>query len=82
MNTSLSMNAINADGTKYDKNDATTASGMDPSELGMKILISVAKGDADILIADAKTSMGVLLKVLMPELFASMMKQRIEKYET
>lgn len=80
VNTSLSMNALNADGTKYNKTDATTASGMDPKELGQKILLSVMKGEADVLVADAKTCMGVLLKVLMPELFASMMKQRIEKY--
>lgn len=79
VNTSLSLNALNADGTTYNKTDDTTANGMDPSELAMKILLNMADGVADILIADAKTRIGVLLKVLMPQLFASMMKKRMNK---
>jgi dehydrogenase/reductase SDR family member 7B len=79
VNTSLSLNALNADGTKYNKTDETTASGMSPSELSEKILLNMANGVADIVVADAKTCIGILLKVLMPQLFASMMKKRISK---
>jgi dehydrogenase/reductase SDR family member 7B len=79
VNTSLSLNALNADGTKYNKTDETTANGMSPSELSERILLNMADGVADIVIADAKTCIGILLKVLMPQLFASMMKKRISK---
>lgn len=79
VNTSLSLNALNADGTTYAKIDDTTANGMDPAELAEKILVNMAGGVADILVADAKTRIGILLKVLMPQMFASMMKKRMNK---
>lgn len=77
--TSLSLNALNADGSKYNKTDDTTANGMEPSELALQILSDMADGIADVVVADAKTRIGILLKVLMPQLFASMMKKRLNK---
>ena len=79
VNTSLSLNALNADGTKYNKNDETTVNGMEPSALAQQILVVMAGGVADVVVADAKTRIGILLKVLMPQLFASMMKKRVNK---
>jgi anion-transporting ArsA/GET3 family ATPase len=70
------MNALNPDGTKYNKMDETTAAGMDPDVLADKILFSVAKGEADILVADTKTNAAILMRTTMPEAFAWIMKKR------
>lgn len=79
VNTSLSLNALNPDGTKYNKTDETTAGGMNPEELSTILLKSMASGVADIVVADAKTRLGVQLKALIPQLFATMMRKRVGK---
>ena len=79
VNTSLSLNALNADGTKYNKTDDTTSSGMDPSVLAQKILLSMADGVCDLVIADTKTCIAIEMKVLMPQAFASIMAKRSSK---
>jgi dehydrogenase/reductase SDR family protein 7B len=76
--TSLSLNALNPDGSRYNKMDDTTASGMEPEVLADKILFSLAKGEADVLIADAKTHAAVLMRATMPEAFAWVMKKRAQ----
>ena len=79
VNTSLSLNALNADGTKYNKTDDTTASGMDPAELAQRVLLSMAEGVCDVVIADTKTCIAIEMKVLMPQIFASIMAKRTSK---
>lgn len=53
---------------------------MNPLDLSEIMLLSIANGEADTVVADAKTNIGIQIKVLMPELFSRMMKQRIKQY--
>lgn len=72
--TALSLNAVNGDGTNYGKMDETTAKGMDPKTLSGIILKAIADGKQDIVVADAKTVLGIRLNALFPELFTQMVK--------
>jgi len=67
--TNLSNNAITGDGTKYGKTDETTAKGMLPQHCAKRSLLAVASGTPELILADAKTCAGVLLRTLMPGAF-------------
>ena len=49
--TSLSLNALTGDGTPNGKTDPNTASGMAPADLAEQIVIAIANGDADLVVA-------------------------------
>jgi dehydrogenase/reductase SDR family member 7B len=74
--TALSMNALNADGSKYNKMDDTTAGGMDPEDVARMVLLSMARKEADVILADSKTCIAVQLKALFPEFVAWIMRKR------
>eukprot|EP00904_Undaria_pinnatifida_P009736 jgi/Undpi1/5893/HiC_scaffold_2.g01167.m1 len=78
--TSLSMNALTGDGTEHAKMDATTASGRDPREVADEIWAAAAGGKEELVIADLKTNVAVLLRVLAPRvLFGIMAKRAVKK---
>ena len=74
--TSLSMNALNADGTKYNRMDETTAGGMEPDNVAVSILLSIARKEVDIVLADAKTCAAIQMKAILPDIVAIIMKKR------
>jgi len=74
--TSLSLNALNADGSKYNKMDDTTAGGMEPVAVAEKILVSIARKDTDVVLADAKTTAAVQMKAMLPDVIAWIMMKR------
>lgn len=56
--------------------DPSTAQGMEPSFVAMGILKAVECQEEDVVIADLKTDIGILLKNLYPTLFYRLMKRR------
>lgn len=76
VSTSLSLNALNGNGTKYNKMDETTANGMSPSYFSIRFLEAVAKGTADIVIADAKAMLGIFLGTTFPQILAKILKKK------
>jgi len=74
--TSLSLNALNGDGSSYGKMDETTAKGLNPSIVAKQLLMGIARGSAEVLIADTQATTAIQLKAMFPELMASMMRRR------
>ena len=56
--------------------DPTTAQGMEPSYVAMDIIKAVECQEEDVIIADIKTNLGILLKNFYPALFYRIMKKR------
>lgn len=79
--TNFSIGAVRGDGTAYNRMDETTASGMNPDVLAKLILSATAKGTSEIIPADFKARAAVILRVLFPELLASMLAKRARKGE-
>ncbi|CAM9416347.1 unnamed protein product [Pylaiella littoralis] len=84
--TSLSVNALTADGTKHAQMDATTAKGRDPREasnhffkVADEIWQSVAERKDEVVIADLKTNVAVLLRALAPRTLFGIMAKRALK---
>ncbi|CAM9794678.1 unnamed protein product, partial [Hapterophycus canaliculatus] len=87
--TSLSVNALTADGTKHAQMDATTAQGRDPREasgppeqrfsVADEIWRAAADGKDEIVIADLKTNVAVLLRALAPRVLFGIMAKRALK---
>ncbi len=74
--TSLSLNALNSDGSAYGKTDSTTASGMSPADVASRVLSSIAAGEPDVILADSKVMAAIQIKTLFPDLMALLMKKR------
>jgi dehydrogenase/reductase SDR family member 7B len=76
VNTQLSLNAVNPDGTAYGKMDENTAKGMKAEYAAKEILVAIANKEIDVVLADAKSKAAVYLKNLWPELLAKMVENR------
>ena len=70
------MNALKADGNLHSQMDATTASGRDPREVAGEVWTAVAQGREELVIADLKTNVALLLRVLAPRLLFGIMAKR------
>lgn len=77
--TSLSLNAITADGSKYGVMDKTTAKGRSPVEVAQDVLAAVGRKKKDVILADLAPSLAVYLRTLAPGLFFSLMASRARK---
>eukprot|EP00903_Cladosiphon_okamuranus_P007113 g6911.t1 len=77
--TSLSVNALTADGSKYARMDDTTARGRDPREVADDVWQAVAEGKDEVVIADLKTNVAVLLRALAPRTLFGIMAKRALK---
>ncbi|CAM9517668.1 unnamed protein product [Scytosiphon promiscuus] len=77
--TSLSVNALEADGTKHAQMDATTAQGRDPREVADEIWRAAAEGKDEIVIADLKTRVALLLRAFAPRVLFKIMAKRAVK---
>lgn len=79
--TSLSQNAmLGSLGQTYQKMDETTAQGADPLKVSSTILLSVARGRADVIVAASITArIAIWLRFLFPSLLRSMLVKRFLK---
>eukprot|EP01041_Mallomonas_annulata_P001583 gene1583-3059_t len=73
--TSLSLNALNSDGSTYGRMDETTANGLNPTKVAEEVLLGIAKGSADVIIADTKTSLAIQIRTLFPEFMARYLRK-------
>lgn len=76
VNTRLSLNAVNGDGSNYGKMDETTASGMDPDNLAGNVVKSVYLKENDVVYANLKSLLAISLKVQFPDLLVKILKQK------
>lgn len=78
---SLSVNALTGDGTQHARMDATTAAGRDPREVADEIWQAAAQGREELVIAEPKVKLAVLLRALAPKLLFGIMAKRALKEE-
>jgi dehydrogenase/reductase SDR family protein 7B len=64
--TSLSFNALSADGSKHNQMDAATDAGLDPSVFAQKMIAAVEAGKEEVYIGGAREVMGIYLKRFVP----------------
>ena len=76
VNTRLSLNAVNGDGSNYGKMDETTASGMDPMDLAANVVDSIYLKEHDVVYANLKSMLAINLKVQFPDLLVKILKQK------
>ena len=72
--TNVSINALNGDGSKFNKMEPGQEHGMSPSDCAKKILKAVKHGDEETLIG-GKEIMGVYLKRFFPNFFSRMIRK-------
>lgn len=80
--TSLSLNALAADGTKHGVMDPTTASGMEPSEVACEILRAVTHQHKEIILAPRLHGIAVIIRNLFPSIYFKIMSNRARKERT
>ena len=76
VNTRLSLNAVNGDGSNYGKMDETTASGMDPMDLAARVVKSIYLKENDVVYANLKSLLAINLKVQFPDLLVKILRQK------
>lgn len=59
--------------------DQTTAGGMEPKAVAADILSAIERRIEDLVIADLKSNIGIVLNTLFPSLFYRLMKRRARK---
>lgn len=77
--TSLSLNAVTEDGSKYGVMDKTTAEGRTPEEVAQIVLRAVGERSKEVLIAGLVPTLAVYLRPLAPKIFFSFMAARAKK---
>ena len=68
VHTRLSLNALTASGATHGQMDANTGRGMTAEEVAERILSAVVRGKADVIVADAKATLGIHLSYWAPAL--------------
>lgn len=74
VSTSLSLNAVQGDGSSYNITDPTTAKGMSPFSLAEKVVHDIADRKKDVIVADLKTNLALSLKATLPEIVMHLLK--------
>ncbi|XP_034000079.1 dehydrogenase/reductase SDR family member 7B [Trematomus bernacchii] len=77
--TSLSLNAVTGDGSKYGVLDKTTASGRDPLDVARAVLRAVRQRSKDVVLAGPLPSLALYLRTLWPALFFKLMSSHARK---
>lgn len=75
VNTNVSLNALRADGSKYDKNDQATVNGMMPDVFAEKAIKAISKQKEEAVIGGAKEVMGVYLKRFFPAILSKAIRK-------
>ena len=74
--TALSSNALSADGSQHGVTDANTAKGMDPGDVAHRVMITVATGNKELIIAKAHHHIAIYLKLFFPSLLNWVLRKR------
>ncbi|XP_075993129.1 dehydrogenase/reductase SDR family member 7B isoform X2 [Genypterus blacodes] len=77
--TSLSVNAVTGDGSKYGVLDKTTAKGRDPTDVAQDVLKAVRRKSKDVVLAGPLPTVAIYLRTLWPALFFKLMSSRARK---
>ncbi|XP_040047054.2 dehydrogenase/reductase SDR family member 7B [Gasterosteus aculeatus] len=77
--TSLSVNAVMGDGSKYGVLDKTTATGRDPGDVAQAVLSAVRHRSKDVVLAGPLPSVAIYLRTMWPALFFKLMASRARK---
>lgn len=76
---SLSLNALTGDGSQHSQMDKATASGRDPREVADAVWTAVGKGRDEVVIADLRVKLAVLLRAVAPQTLFGIMAKRALK---
>ncbi|KAM9305109.1 dehydrogenase/reductase SDR family member 7B [Gastrophryne carolinensis] len=77
--TSLSLNALTEDGSKYGVMDKNTAEGKTPEEVAQTVLRAIGERRKEVLIAGLLPTLAVYLRALGPDIFFSLMAARAKR---
>ncbi len=76
INTNLSWNAVQGDGSNYGVQDHATATGMSAREAAEAILVCAVNHDDEVLLAPLIPRLVMLVRVLWPSIYFYIMKRR------
>lgn len=76
---SLSMNALSGDGSRHAQMDKSTATGRAPREVASAVWMAAAEGRDEVVIADLKVKVAILLRALAPQMLFGLMAKRALK---
>eukprot|EP00794_Sanderia_malayensis_P009099 gene9099-10071_t len=76
IHTNLSLNAVTSDGTSYGVLDSTTANGMHPTYVAGQIVDAVETRQEQVILADFKSNIAIILNCIWSSLFYKIMKKR------
>lgn len=79
INTNMSMNALNPDGSKYGITDSTTQLGMSPDHVASCIIQAACDHTKEMLISPFLFKLVVYLRNLLPNVYFLIMKKRADK---
>ncbi|KAM8845024.1 dehydrogenase/reductase SDR family member 7B isoform 2-T2 [Spinachia spinachia] len=77
--TSLSVNAVTGDGSKYGVLDKTTAMGRDPGDVAQAVASAVRHRSKDVVLAGSLPNVAIYLRTMWPALFFKLMASRARK---
>jgi len=77
--TSLSKNALTADGSKYNMMDANTASGLPAQTVAQKTLFAIACGEPEVWLAPFSSRAAMLLYNVTPDLIRQFLRSKAKK---
>lgn len=78
INTPIALNALNAEGTKYNKKDAENANGLDPNDLAKRILKAIAQKKNEVYFGQFEVN-AVRLKRFWPGLLTKLLNRKFRK---
>lgn len=77
--TNLSLNALTGQGAKHGQIDATTAKGLDPHVLAVRVLGAAAAGKAEVVAAPLDAKAAIFLRNLLPGLVFRILAGKVRK---
>lgn len=77
--TNISLNALAGDGSQHGEMDATTAGGLTPEQLAVRMCNAVARKKEEVYIAGAKETLAIYLKRLVPTIFSKILRNATVK---
>lgn len=77
--TDLSLNALTGQGEKYAQMDDTTAKGLDPSDLALRIFRAAAAGKQEVVFAPLDAKAAILLRNVVPSLVFKILASKARK---
>lgn len=77
--TDLSLNALTGQGEKYAKMDETTAKGLDPSDLALRIFKAAAAGKEEVVCAPVDAKVAIWMRNVMPGLVFRILGSKARK---